>query len=228
MKTIKKLGLREEDAEVLYQTKIDWTAVYSDNKIYCAEHACDFTTKIDNEMELKNHMINVHKYGHYKCQDPYCEYIGYSQKSLNMHQRMHTRGHQAFCYKCPKPNCGSSFRKQHHLDYHMNIHNNELNMCQYCPFRYEASNWQHYHRHLKKHFGIADFECDECDKKFPSKTQLKNHHELHDGIIHCCMICKVYEAKQTHTMFKHFKRKHSEIMKDRNGWEDVREFTKTK
>ena len=31
---IKRLGLKEEDAEVLYETKIDWTAVYSDNKIY--------------------------------------------------------------------------------------------------------------------------------------------------------------------------------------------------
>merc|ERR1712212_247213 len=29
MKKIKELGLKEEDAEILYETKIDWTAVYS-------------------------------------------------------------------------------------------------------------------------------------------------------------------------------------------------------
>ena len=225
IKTIKKLGLREEDAEVLYQTKIDWTAVYSENKIYCPETTCDFSTTIDNE-KMTNHMVNVHKYGHYKCQDPYCNYIGYSQKNLNLHQKMHTRTNQAFFFKCPKPNCGSSFQRQHQLDRHMRIHNNELDMCDYCPFRYE--NRYHYKAHLKSHFGIADFECDQCDKRFGTITRLKIHHELHDGIIYCCLICNVYENRQSNTMYEHFKQKHSEIMKDRNRWEDVREFTKTK
>ena len=226
MKTIKKLGLREEDAEVLYQTKIDWTAVYSENKIYCAEHFCDFSTTIDTE-KLTNHMINVHKCGEYKCQDPYCNYIGYSQKNLNLHQKMHRGGNGAFFFKCPQPNCGSSFRRQLLLDYHMRIHNNDLGKCQYCPYRYEKM--YNYYQHLKKHFGVAEFECDQCDKKFPSGTQLKSHHErVHEGIIYVCLICKVYEVKQSKTMFSHFNREHSEIMKDGDRWEDLRQFIKTK
>ena len=36
-KQIQKLGLRKEDAEILFETKVDWTAVYSNNKIYCTE-----------------------------------------------------------------------------------------------------------------------------------------------------------------------------------------------
>ena len=37
MKRIKKLGFKEKDAEVLFQTKLDWTAITSDCKIYCVE-----------------------------------------------------------------------------------------------------------------------------------------------------------------------------------------------
>ena len=47
IKKIKKLGLKEEDAKILFETKIDWTAVYSNNKIYCTEKTCDFFTKIE-------------------------------------------------------------------------------------------------------------------------------------------------------------------------------------
>ena len=75
---IKELGMKEEDAGILYQTKIDWTAVYSENKIFCTETRCDFYTKIDNE-ELTKHMINKHKYGEYPCLHPNCSFIGYSK-----------------------------------------------------------------------------------------------------------------------------------------------------
>ena len=45
---IENLGMKVEDAEVLFRSKIDWTAVYSENKIYCIEPGCDYFTKLDN------------------------------------------------------------------------------------------------------------------------------------------------------------------------------------
>ena len=75
---IKKLGMRVEDAEVLYKSKIDWCAVYSEKKIYCAEPGCDYFTKIDSE-ELTNHMINVHNYGKFPCEFEHCDYVGFSK-----------------------------------------------------------------------------------------------------------------------------------------------------
>ena len=81
IRKIKNLGMKVEDAHVLFQTKIDWTAVYSENKIYCIEPACDFCTMIDNE-ELKNHMINVHKYGDYPCKYDHCDYVAISKVKL--------------------------------------------------------------------------------------------------------------------------------------------------
>ena len=80
---IKSLGLKEEDAEVLYETKIDWTAVSSDNKIYCTEggeQKCDFVTemKIDN-VDLRNHLRTVHNWGDWPCTDSNCGYIAHSK-----------------------------------------------------------------------------------------------------------------------------------------------------
>lgn len=81
LKKIKNLGMKEEDAQILYRSRIDWTAVYSDNKIYCAEPRCDFYTKIDNE-DLTKHLIANHNYGNYPCSDSNCDYIGYSKVRL--------------------------------------------------------------------------------------------------------------------------------------------------
>ena len=134
---IKKLGLREEDAQTLFDTKIDWAAVYSNNKLYCTEQTCDFFTKIDN-YELTIHMINVHKYGEYKCEDPHCNYVGFSKRNLNMHRKMHTRrARQNFIHKCSTPKCVSSFPFAKLLERHMRLHKNDLDMCQYCPYRYK-------------------------------------------------------------------------------------------
>ena len=81
IKKIKKLGMRVEDAEVLYKSKIDWCAVYSENKIYCVEPGCDYFTTINNE-EIACHMINVHKYGDYPCEDDHCDYVAHSMVRL--------------------------------------------------------------------------------------------------------------------------------------------------
>jgi len=78
IKKIKNLGMKVEDAEILFKSKIDWTAVYSENKIYCVEPGCSYFTKIDNH-ELTNHMINVHKWGAYPCKYDNCNYVASSK-----------------------------------------------------------------------------------------------------------------------------------------------------
>ena len=75
---IKNLGLKVEDAEILFKSKIDWAAVYSENKIYCVIPGCDYFTKIDNE-ELTNHMINEHQWGDYPCNYDHCNYVATSK-----------------------------------------------------------------------------------------------------------------------------------------------------
>ena len=81
IKKIEKLGMRIEDAEALYASRIDWTSVYSENKIYCTEMGCDFYTKIDSDI-LPNHMIDRHNYGKYPCDYAHCNFVGYSKVSF--------------------------------------------------------------------------------------------------------------------------------------------------
>ena len=90
IRKIKKLGLRQEDAVVLYETKIDWETVYADNKIYCAETGCDFVTEIDNPA-LQEHTKKIHDYKDQPCEAKDCNYIGFSKKNLNIHNKMHTK-----------------------------------------------------------------------------------------------------------------------------------------
>ena len=84
IKKIKKLGMKVEDAEILYATKIQWDSVYNDNKIHCPETTCDFQTNIDSEY-LTPHMISHHKYGEYPCTYANCNYIAYSKVSKWCH-----------------------------------------------------------------------------------------------------------------------------------------------
>ena len=81
IKKIKTLGMKVDDAELLYKTQIDWTAVYSENKIYCTEVTCDYFTKIDNG-QLTDHLISVHKWGEYPCQSQHCNFIAVSKVRL--------------------------------------------------------------------------------------------------------------------------------------------------
>ena len=67
-----------EDAEILYETKIDWTAVYSGNKIHCVEKGCDFSTQINSE-DLTKHLVANHAYGEHPCNHPHCNFIAYSK-----------------------------------------------------------------------------------------------------------------------------------------------------
>ena len=90
IRKIKKVGLKEEDAGILYGTKIDWEAVYAENKLYCAETGCDFVTEIDNST-MKKHTKDAHGFNDYPCEVQYCNYIGYSKKNLNIHNKMHTK-----------------------------------------------------------------------------------------------------------------------------------------
>ena len=142
---------------------------------------------------------------------------------MRMHKK---RAEGTSSLKCPKPNCQSSFDNQWKFDFHLRIHDNNLETCQYCPFRYTFEN--HYAAHLRKHFGIQDYKCDQCDKEFHTEAQLNAHYGLHEGIIRYCLICNDYEAKQRNVIAKHLKKKHPEILGNLTRWADIQQFTKTK
>ena len=200
IKTIKTLGLKEEDAEILFQTKINWTEVYSTNKIFCTEINCDYFTDLDED--LFSHTRKVHNWGDYPCSVDHCSYVGYSKvrfqdilkrylnkinynfkTNLNYHNRMHIMcSDRRFPNKCPIPNCQSSFEYEKDLKRHIGIHNNDFDVCQYCPYRYNYAG--NYIRHLRKHFRIKEFKCDQCEKEFSTVGDLNIHYAVHEGLIY--------------------------------------------
>ena len=218
--------MKVEDSEILFKSKIDWTAVYSQNKIYCVEPGCDYFTKIDN-CELTNHMLRVHKYGDYPCEVEHCDYVAVSQKHLNYHGKMHTmRSDNNFWLKCLKPNCKATFQYQLELDRHMRIHNNDVQKCQYCPYSYTFA--QNYGDHLNKHFRIKDHKCDVCGLKFTTKKTLVQHSSVHEGIIYCCLICNTYETGRKNTMQIHLRMKHSDLLGKNINWDAVEKYVRLK
>ena len=226
IKKIEKLGLNVEDAAVLYASKIDWTAAYSDNKIHCTEMACDFNTKIDSDV-LTKHMIECHDYGDYPCDHPHCDWVGFSKSSLNRHKPMHTRHFEKeYWHKCPKPGCKSTFNDLCALDLHCRLHANDLDVCRYCPYRYVKAD--QYTRHLKLHFGIRDYECDKCDLKFLTKADINRHYQLHEGIIYTCLICKTYYCHSKNNMESHLRVKHTDIVGKNFTWGIVKHHVKIK
>jgi len=225
IKKIKNLGMNVEDAEILFKSGIDWTAVYSKNKIYCPDIGCDYSTTIGNE-DLANHMIKEHKYGDYPCTYDHCDYVAVSKKTLNRHRLMHKNlSENNGWYKCLKPNCQSAFAHQGNLDVHMRIHNNQLDKCDYCQYRYIPA--KDYRDHLNKHFRI-EFKCDECSATFTSKANLVQHSTMHEGITYCCLICKTYKTATKHNITRHFKRYHSDLLGNTRQWESVKEYVKLK
>ena len=84
IKKIEKLGMKVEDADALYASKIEWTAIYSENKIYCTDRGCNFYTKIDSDI-LTNHMKDSHNYGDYPCSHAHCNFVAYSKVSYRFH-----------------------------------------------------------------------------------------------------------------------------------------------
>ena len=149
------------------------------------------------------------------------------QKGLNLHSSMHKkRSDKEYWYKCLKPNCQSSFEFQHDLDRHMKIHNNELDTCQYCPYRYTKD--VQYRDHLNKHFGLKDYKCQDCGLKFSTKNGLASHSALHEGIIYCCLICKTYEISQKQSMQFHMRSKHSDLLGKNMNWDLIEKYVKLK
>ena len=140
---------------------------------------------------------------------------------------MHTmRSEKNFWYKCLKPNCQSTFKRQGLLNTHMRIHNNELDSCQYCPYRFVRES--HYKDHLNMHFRIQNHKCEDCGKTFSTKDVLAQHASMHEGIIYCCLICDKYEITNKNTMKQHFRYKHADLLGKNVHWDSVKKYVKLK
>ena len=129
-----------------------------------------------------------------------------------------------FEYKCPMTDCRTSVDTPKKLDLHLRIHNNDFEECQFCPYRYYYP--AHYERHLRRHFGITEFKCDQCEKEFETVGQLNIHYTLHEGIIYFCKLCDGYKASNRNAMSHHLRGKHTSIVGKHFKWDAVEKYIK--
>lgn len=216
---IEKLGFKKENARVLYETKLDWTAMNSDSKIYCTQHGCDHNTFISEDC-LRDHCINAHQWGEYPCDAVGCYYIGYSRKNLAYHKGMHGRSFdKTDLYPCNFPGCTASFSREGLLKIHQSIHTNDLEGCEFCPYRFAEP--KQYETHLKHHFKLKELSCDQCGLQFTTVGELNKHYQLHEGLIYACKLCdSKYTASFRETMRHHFMKKHSSSV-DNLNWSSI-------
>ena len=140
---------------------------------------------------------------------------------------MHTRlFEKEYWYKCPKQSCKSSFKDTHTLHTHCRIHDDDLDACSYCPYRYVDP--AQYRVHLKMHFKIRDFECVQCDKRFPTKKDLNRHYQIHEGVVYNCLICETYDTHSKKNIEGHLRLKHGDIVGKHFTWNMVKHNVKIK
>ena len=140
---------------------------------------------------------------------------------------MHSRQFEKeYSYKCPRPGCKTTFQYPFDLNNHQRIHENNLDTCRYCPYRYVVT--ANYARHLKQHFQIRDFVCDQCDLKYATRGELNVHYQKHEGIIYNCLICKTYEANSRRMIESHLRSKHADIVGKNFNWGVVEHHVKVK
>lgn len=123
------------------------------------------------------------------------------------------RRHSNQNWDCVQPECGSQCTtskalKKHYRNFHLKEF---LHYCLYCPFGRDSALLVANHM-ASKHsmqFQIR-FKCDECQKAFPTQTQVDKHKKTHLGIKpYTCQFChKTYATKWSkghHEAVKHTK-----------------------
>jgi len=219
LKKIEKLGFNQDNARVLYDTKMDWTAMNSESNIYCTQHGCDHKTVIREDC-LREHCINIHQWGEYPCDAVGCYYIGYSRKNRAYHKGMHGRSFDKIdSYPCNFPECTASFSREGLLKIHQSIHTNDLLECEFCPYRFAEP--KQYVTHMKHHFKLKELSCDQCGLQFTTVGELNKHYQLHEGLIYACKLCdSKYTASFKETMRHHFMKHHSSSV-DNLNWSSI-------
>ena len=115
-------------------------------------------------------------------------------------------------YKCPF--CDRGFKYKTILKTHKKTHKefkamqpDESIQCTICGATLKSEN--SLKDHMDNHEGLLKFPCTKCDKVFPSRGRLYNHHITHKDVSYQCDFCGA-SYKQKSYLKRHIANKHAE------------------
>ena len=118
-----------------------------------------------------------------------CDMAFYGQGKLNQHKKRVHSGEKNFqCSECP-----SAFGEKYKLTRHMdNVHGGrpaQLHFCDKCPKTFTKKSYLTRHTMIT-HDKVGRFQCDQCEKYFYGKYELKVHQDLHAKVRNFqCQLC---------------------------------------
>ncbi|XP_061722715.1 gastrula zinc finger protein xFG20-1-like [Cydia pomonella] len=119
------------------------------------------------------------------------------------HLRIHSKGNAWVCDKCPD----QKFATKQHLMKHSLSHKplERVWRCQHCSLSFEAL-WRLQQHLFSTHLEYRPHKCDECEKAFHKKSDLKRHKDMHSNIKKfACSVCEV-EFKDKCNLKRHMLR----------------------
>ena len=165
---------------------------------------CDFQSH--GKHLLSMHLLNVHQ-GKHGCEE--CGKRCVSKSNMEKHKRKHS-GEKLFV--CDQ--CGFGFAQSGGLKSHKEaVHSTQEKtfICNQCLTKFRTIFLLK--NHVKSvHSDERNFQCTVCSKKYKNPYHLKQHMELHSGVIIQCETCpKTFRCRDNYR--KHFNRKQEQNMK---------------
>ena len=134
---------------------------------YCAECRKEWPSKHTYISHMKCHKGLLK----HKCTD--CSAAYTLKTDLRYHVlSKHKQEYRFWCFLCGKGFVLNSF-----LNKHKDSHNPPSIKCRYCETKFQ--NNQHVKKHEQSHFGIKQFECNMCPKKYIHKDNMRVHKKKH-------------------------------------------------
>ena len=125
----------------------------------------------------------------------FCKYCNMSFKSQQFSKYQdHINSHKNIdgMFWCNKENCGKLFKTWSHLSDHFYSHDKspKPHLCSYCNYTsITRANVRKHELAVHEDPERRDYQCDKCDKKFKTSSNLVEHQKTHGNEKYTCQFC---------------------------------------